>query len=67
MFVFYILWPLRSCELLVLSLYKEEYLQIFKCVCPFDYTAVWLVGRFGDREPVKPHKLGGFRYTDWPP
>ena len=32
MFVYHILWPLRFGKLLVLSLYKEDYLQIFICV-----------------------------------
>ena len=35
------LWPLRFCWLLVLSLYKEDYLQIFKCV------SFWLHGCCG--------------------
>ena len=30
--------------LLVLSLYKEDYLQMFN-VCPFDYTAVAVSGK----------------------
>ena len=30
--MYHILWPLRFGWLLVLSLYKEEYLQMFKCV-----------------------------------
>ena len=34
------LWPLRFGWLLVLSLYKEDYLQFFQNVCPFDCTAV---------------------------
>ena len=33
------LCPLRFCWLLVLSLYKEDYLQILNA-CPFDNTAV---------------------------
>ena len=35
------LWPLRFGWLLVLSLYKEDYLQIFKCV------SFWLHGCCG--------------------
>ena len=38
MFVYHILWPLHFGWLFVLSLHKEEYLQILD-VCPFDYTA----------------------------
>ena len=38
-YVPHFLWPLRFGWLLVLSLYKEDYLQ-FLNVCPFDYTAV---------------------------
>ena len=41
MFLYHILWPLRFCWLLVLSLYKEDYLQIFKCV------SFWLHGCCG--------------------
>ena len=37
--------------LLVCCLYKEVYLHIFKCVCPFDYTTVAVSGKVG---PVKP-------------
>ena len=29
----------------VLSLYKEDYLQFFLNVCPFDYTAVAISGK----------------------
>ena len=36
-----ILWPLRFSWLLVLGLYKEDYLQIFKCV------SFWLLGFCG--------------------
>ena len=38
MFVYHILWPLRFGWLLILCLFKEDYLQIFKCV--FLLTAV---------------------------
>ena len=44
MFVYHILLPLRFGWLLVLSLYKEDYLQILN-VCPFDYTAVAVSGK----------------------
>ena len=44
MFVYHILWPLRFGWLLVLGLYKEDYLQILN-VCPFDYTAVAVGGK----------------------
>ena len=46
-FVYHFLLPLHFGWLLVLSLYKEDYLQILN-VCPFDYTAVavsWKVER----------------------
>ena len=29
----------------VLSLYKEDYLQIFKCARPFDYTVLAVSGK----------------------
>ena len=32
MFVYHILWPLQFGWLLVYSLYKEDYLQVLKCV-----------------------------------
>ena len=38
------LWHLRFGWLLVLSLYKEDYLQILN-VCPFDYTAIAVSGK----------------------
>ena len=44
MFVYHILWPLLFGWLLVLSLYKEDYLQIFQCVS-FDYMAVVVSGK----------------------
>ena len=34
LFVYWFLWPLRFVWLLVCRVYKEVYLQIFKC--PFD-------------------------------
>ena len=45
------LWPLHFGWLLVLSLYKGGYLQISNA-CPFDYTAVAVVGRFGTRKQI---------------
>ena len=43
------LWPLRFGWLLVLSLYKEDYLYIFKCV---SLRLLRLVGRLSARKPV---------------
>ena len=43
-FVYHILWPLRFGWLMVFSLYKEDYLQIFKCV------SFWLHGCCGEWE-----------------
>ena len=45
----YVIWYciilyLRFCLVLVLSLFKKDYLQIFN-VCPFDYTAVVVSGK----------------------
>ena len=40
------LWPLRFGWMLVLSLYKEDYLQILN-VCPFDYTDFAVSGKVG--------------------
>ena len=44
MFMHHILWPLSFGWLLVLSLYTEDYLQIFK------YVFFWLHGRCGKWE-----------------
>ena len=44
MFVYWFLWPLRLVWLLVCCLYKEVYLQIFKCVF------FWLHGCCGELE-----------------
>ena len=46
MFGYHILWPLRFGWLLVLILYKEEYLSFFN-VCPFDYMDVAVSGKVG--------------------
>ena len=57
------LWPLRFGWLLVLSLYEEDYLQIFKCVSFWLHgcdeeddvhydSLLRLVGRLGARKPV---------------
>ena len=40
-----ILRPLRFGWLLVLSFYKDDYLQIVKCVSFFDYTSVAVSGK----------------------
>ena len=45
MFVYQMFWPLDFGWLLVLSLYKKDYLQIFKC--PFDYMAFAVSGQVG--------------------
>ena len=42
------LWPLHFGWLLVLSLYKEDYIQIFKCVLLIT-RLLWLVGRLNPR------------------
>ena len=44
LFVYWFLWPLRLVWLLVCCLYKEVYLQIFKCV------SFWLHGCCGEWE-----------------
>ena len=44
LFVYWLLWPLRLVWLLVCCLYKEVYLQIFKCV------SFWLHGCCGEWE-----------------
>ena len=49
--------PLHFGWLLLLSLYKEDYLQIFN-VCPFDYTAFAVSGQ--DLVPVN-----WFIYIGW--
>ena len=46
------LWPLRFGWLLVLSLYKKDYLQIFKCVSFRLPRLLRLVGRLSARKPV---------------
>ena len=46
MFVYYIFMTSHFGWLLVLSLHKEDYLQILN-VCPFDYTAVAVSGKVG--------------------
>ena len=51
MFVYHILLPLRFGWLLVLSLYKEDYLQIFKCVLLITRLLL-LVGSLSARKPV---------------
>ena len=45
MFVYHILWPIFG-WLFVFSLYKEDYLQNLNA-CPFDYTAVVVIGKVG--------------------
>ena len=50
-----LLWPLRFGWLLVLSLHKEDYLQIFKCV------SFWLHGCFGNMEGWE--LVNRFKYT----
>ena len=51
------LWPLRFGWLLVLSLYKEDYLQIFKCV------SFWYHGRCVSWEGWDP--VNRFNHTSW--
>ena len=41
-----ILWHPRFGWLLILGLYKDDYLQILN-VCPFDYTAFAFSGKVG--------------------
>ena len=43
--LYHILLPFHFDWILILSLYKEEYLQIFIFVCPFDYTAFVVSGK----------------------
>ena len=47
MFGYHILWPLRFGWLLVLILYKEDYLLILFNACPFDNMAVEVSGKVG--------------------
>ena len=49
--------------LLVLCLYKDDYLQMFG-VCSFDSTAV---AQSGKVEPINrlPHQLDGYSYFNW--
>ena len=65
MFGYDIFMILRFGWLLVISLYKDDYLQFFMCVLLIT-RLLRLVGRLGSRKPVKPHQLGGDRYTNWP-
>ena len=44
MFLYHILMTSLLWLVLILSLYKEDYLQIFN-VCPFDYTALAVSGK----------------------
>ena len=60
------LWPLRLSWLVVLGLYKEDYLQIFKCVPLWLHGLLRIVGRLGFRQPAKPHQLGGYSYPNGP-
>ena len=57
MFAYWILLPLHFGWLLVLGLYKEDYLQILN-VCPFDNTAFVVSGKVGI--PVN-----RYNYTSW--
>ena len=52
-----ILLPLRFGWLLVLRLYKEDYLQFFLNVCPFDYAA--FVAKIGW------YPVNRFNHTSW--
>ena len=53
------LWPFHFGWLLVLDLYKEDYLQIFKCVeCPFDCAA--FCGQWEGWNPIN-----RFKATSW--
>ena len=56
LFVYWFLWPLRLVWLLVCCLYKEVYLQIFKCV------SFWLHGCCGEWE-VGP--VNQVNHTSW--
>ena len=59
------LWPLRFGWLLVLSLYKEDYLQIFKCVY-FWLHVVAASGRLSSCKPVLRHRYGDRCYSNRP-
>ena len=52
MFVYYFLRPLHFGWLLVLSLHKEDYLQIFQMFVLLITRLLRLVGRLGTRKPV---------------
>ena len=57
MFVYWILLTLHFGWLLVLGLYKEDYLQILN-VCPFDLTVFVVNGKVGIH-------VNRFNYTSW--
>ena len=56
LFVYWFLWPLRLVWLLVCCLYKEVYLQIFKCV------SFWLHGCCGEWEGWPVNQVN---HTSW--
>ena len=56
LFVYWLLWPLRLVWLLVCCLYKEVYLQIFKCV------SFWLHGFCGEWEGWPVNQVN---HTSW--
>ena len=56
LFVYWFLWPLRLVWLLVCCLYKEVYLQIFKCV------SFWLHGCCGEWEGGPVNQIN---HTSW--
>ena len=56
LFVYWFLWPLRLVWLLVCCLYKEVYLQIFKCV------SFWLHGCCGEWEGGTVNEVN---HTSW--
>ena len=56
LFVYWFLWPLRLVWLLVCCLYKEVYLQIFKCV------SFWLHGCCGEWEDGPVNQVN---HTSW--
>ena len=53
---------------LVLSLYKEDYICIYKFlnVCPFDYTVVVVSGKVELSLTGLHHQWGGCCYSYWP-
>ena len=51
------LLPLRFGWLLVLRLYKDDYLQFFKCVCPFDYASL--------AASIGWYPVNRFNHTSW--